>query len=191
MDNIVEEVKSDQLYRFCYKLDYGPDSTYKWPVLESVFAYTREEADKEMEKPYHKRGSIAQTLKYMSKAGKDLKDVEVGDIVLFRTYIGQLIVAFVERTTQRYIYLQGYQYRFRKDGSEVTEFPKRSIRRYDEREYKDYWKGVADKRRLNNVRRIDWLHIEDELFNEVYEFLEEKGLVQHEEDTQPKGEAHA
>lgn len=192
MGNIIETVENQQLYRFCYKLEYGPDSTYKWPVLEDVFAYTREEADKEMEKTHHKRGSVSQTLKYMSKAGKNLQDVEAGDNVLYRTYGGQLVEAIVERTTQRYVYLQGYPYRFRKqDGSEVSEFPKRSIRRYDEMAYKDYWKGVADKRRLTNVRRIDWLHIEDDLFNEVYAFLEEKGIVQHENDEEPKGNANA
>lgn len=186
MDNIIEQADNQQLYRFCFKLEYGPDSTYKWPVLENVFAYTREEADEEMKKQYHRRGSIAQTLTYMSKAGKQLEDVEAGDSVLYRTYGGQLVEAIVERTTQRYIYLQGYPYRFRKDGSEVTEFPKRSIRRYDEREYKDYWKNMADKRRFTNVKRIDWLHIEDDLFNEIYAFLEAKGIVQHESDDEPK-----
>jgi hypothetical protein len=186
MENIIEQVDNQQLYRFCFELKYDSDWTYKWPVLESVFAYTREEADEEMKKQYHKRGSIAQTLTYVSKAGKPLDDVEAGDNVLYRTYGGQLVEAVVERTTQRYIYLHGHPNRFRKDGSEVSEFSKRSIRRYDEREYKDYWKNVANKRRLTNVKRIDWLHIEDDLFNEVYAFLEAKGIVPHESDDEPK-----
>lgn len=185
---IIEEVQNTQLYRFSYLFKY---ENRDWPYRRDVYAYTREEADRKAGEDWSTRGAVSHEFQYMSKAGKDLHEVEAGDPVLYRDYIGKLFVASVERTTQRYIYLQGYQYRFRKDGSEVGEYAKRSIRRYDEREYQDYWKGVADKKRLNNVKRIDWLHIEDELFNEVYAFLEAKGIVQHESDEEPKGEANA
>lgn len=170
------------LYRFRYEITY-PWSSYN--ERKDIFVESRVEADKEIE-TYVKKCKTAEvtySFKYMTESGPALEEIVVGERCLYRGYGGDLTEATIHRTTKNFLYIeQSPNVRFRRDGSEIDSWGKRHLHRYDQKMYDDYWKGRADRRRLDNMKRVDWLHIPDKLFDEIYAQLEAAEIVPHVDD---------
>lgn len=167
------------LYRFRYCIVYTGSEHSQ---TKDVFAETRIEADTEIE-GYTKNKNAKETFQYMTESGTTLEDITAGERCLIQSF-GVLNETTVSKVTKNFIYVEMLpDIRFRRDGSEIDKWGKRQLYRYDKKQYDDYWKGRADRERLNNIKRLNWLEVPDELFDEIYAKLEAIEKVPHVENT--------
>lgn len=166
------------IYRFRYTVKY-PWSEH--PANRDIFAETRIEADAEIHRLEARRDQRPIIIfDFMTESGTELETITAGEKCLYRDYAGALNETTIFRCTKNFLYIVNYQeLKFRRDGSEVAQYGKRHLYRYDKKMYDDYWKGRADRERLNNMKRVDWLHVPDKLFDEIYAQLEAIEFVPH------------